>query len=47
MEKYKVIHTNAINIGGIKREVDKVFEADRSNEIKTLLLNKYIREVKQ
>jgi len=48
MKKYKVIHTNPINITGVKKEVGDVFEADnKSNEIKILLINKYIQEIKQ
>jgi len=47
MKKYKVIHTNAINVGDMQLETGDVFEADnKSNEIKTLLLNKYIEEAK-
>ena len=48
MKKYKVIKENTINIDGIKREPGDIFEADnKSKEIKILLLNKYIQEIKQ
>ncbi len=47
MPKYKVIHKEAINVNGKKRETGDQFEQDENAEIKTLLKHKYIEKVKK
>lgn len=47
MPRYKVIHTEAINVHCTKRQTGEEFEAEPRGEIKTLLKHKYIEKVKK
>jgi len=47
VKKYRNIYDKEINVVGIARQIGEIFAAEHTQELKNLILTKYIEEVKE